>query len=59
MFTIVNFMEKNVLEMIEYPREGILSKEISKDDKLDMGLFCMVKGTVMRSEEHTSELQSH
>ena len=52
MFTIVNFMEKNVLEMIEYPREGILSKEISKDDKLDMGLFCMVKGTVM--SDHTS-----
>ena len=52
MFTIVNFMIKNIKEMIEYPREGILSKEISKDDKLDMGLFCMAKGTIM--SDHTS-----
>ncbi len=52
MFTIVNFMVKNIKEMIEYPREGILSKEISKDDKLDLGLFCMAKGTVMG--DHTS-----
>lgn len=52
MFTIVNLMVKDIKEMIEYPREGILSKEISKDDKLDMGLFCMAAGTVM--SDHTS-----
>ena len=52
MFTIVNLMFKDIKEMIEYPREGILSKEISKDGKLDMGLFCMAKGTVM--SDHTS-----
>ncbi|MBT6689828.1 cupin domain-containing protein [archaeon] len=43
---------KNIKEMIEYPREGILSKEICKDDKLDLGLFCMAAGTVMG--DHTS-----
>ncbi len=52
MFTIVNFMFKDIKKMIEYPREGILSKEISKDSKLDLGLFCMAKGTVM--SDHTS-----
>ncbi len=45
-------MIKNILEMIEYPQEGILSKEIIKNDKLDMGLFCMAKGTEM--SDHTS-----
>ena len=45
-------MAKNIMEMIEYPREGLLSKEISKDEKLDLGLFCMAKGTVMG--DHTS-----
>ena len=52
MLTIVNFMEKNILEMIEYPKEGILSKEILKNDKVDLGLFCMAKGTEM--SDHTS-----
>ena len=52
MLTIVNFMEKNILGMIEYPREGILSKEILKNDKVDIGLFCMAKGTEMSN--HTS-----
>lgn len=45
-------MEKNIKEMIEYPREGILSKEIIKNDKVDIGLFCMAAGTEMG--DHTS-----
>lgn len=45
-------MEKNIKEMIEYPREGILSKEIVKNDKIDVGLFCMTAGTEM--SDHTS-----
>jgi quercetin dioxygenase-like cupin family protein len=43
---------KNIKEMIEYPQEGILSKEILKNDKVDIGLFCMAKGTEMSN--HTS-----
>jgi nitric oxide dioxygenase len=50
--TIVNVMTKDIKEMIEYPSEGILSKEICKDEKFDMGLFCMAAGTVM--SDHTS-----
>lgn len=45
-------MFKNIKEMIEYPREGILSKELIKNDKVDIGLFCMAKGTEM--SDHTS-----
>tara|TARA_Y100000310_G_C20686953_1_gene819642 strand:- start:233 stop:532 length:300 start_codon:yes stop_codon:yes gene_type:complete len=45
-------MEKNLKEMIEYPAEGILSKEIVKQDGLDVGLFCMAAGTEM--SDHTS-----
>ena len=45
-------MEKNIKEMIEYPEEGILSKELIKNEKADIGLFCMAKGTEMSN--HTS-----
>jgi nitric oxide dioxygenase len=45
-------MEKNIKEMIEYPEEGILSKELIKNEKTDIGLFCMAKGTEMSN--HTS-----
>jgi nitric oxide dioxygenase len=45
-------MTKNIKEMIEYPKEGIISKKILNNDKTDIGLFCMAKGTVM--SEHTS-----
>jgi len=40
---------------IEYPREGILSKEIIKTEKSDITLFCMAKGT--KISEHTSTKQ--
>ena len=45
-------MEKNIKELIEYPKEGVLSKEIYKDKKLNVTLFCMAKNTEM--SEHTS-----
>jgi len=43
---------KKIQELIEYPREGIISKKFVKEDGLDVGLFCMAKGTEM--SEHTS-----
>jgi len=48
-------MDKNILNMIEYSDEGVLSKVISKTDKLDVTLFCMSKGTNI--SEHTSTKQ--
>lgn len=48
-------MNKNIKELIEYPKEGILSKELVKDEKQDVGLFCMAKGTEIG--EHTSKKQ--
>ena len=46
---------KNVKELIEYPSEGIISKNIVKEDGFDVGLFCMAKGTEMSN--HTSVKQ--
>ena len=46
-------MEKNVNDMIEYPEEGIISKTIIKNNRTDIGLFCMAAGTEM--SEHTSK----
>jgi quercetin dioxygenase-like cupin family protein len=45
-------MDKNIKQMIEYPKEGVLSKEIIKDKKLNVTLFCMAKNTEI--SEHTS-----
>ncbi|MDO8667716.1 MAG: cupin domain-containing protein [bacterium] len=45
-------MIKKISELIEYPKEGILSKDIVKNDKLNITLFCMAKGTEI--SEHTS-----
>ena len=45
-------MVKNLNEMVEYPEQGILSKELIKTDKQEATLFCMAKGTAM--SEHTS-----
>ncbi|HLD54833.1 MAG TPA: cupin domain-containing protein [Candidatus Nanoarchaeia archaeon] len=47
--------EKQILEMIEYPKQGVLSKEIFKNDKIDCTLFCMASGT--KISEHTSTKQ--
>lgn len=51
LLTIVNKM-KNIKELIEYPSEGILSKEVLNSDKSDVTLFCMASGTEIG--EHTS-----
>ena len=45
-------MEKNVNKMLEYPKEGIISKTLVKNDKIEIGLYCMTAGTEM--SEHTS-----
>jgi len=45
-------MNKNIKEMIEYPKEGILTKEIVKDKKANVTLFCMAKNSELG--EHTS-----
>lgn len=47
-------MKKNIKELIEYPEQGILSKQIIKG-KLDVTLFCMAKNTEL--DEHTSTKQ--
>jgi nitric oxide dioxygenase len=38
--------------LVEYPKEGILSKDILKTGKVSMTLFCMGKGAELT--EHTS-----
>ena len=45
-------MNKNILEMIEYPKEGILSKDLIKTNKQNISLFCMSSNSEM--SEHTS-----
>lgn len=48
-------MEKNwqnYKELIEYPRSGVLSKVLLKNDKTNITLFCMAQGTDIG--EHTS-----
>ena len=48
-------LDKNILEMIEYPKQGVLSKEIFRNEKTDCTLFCMASGT--KISEHTSTKQ--
>ena len=43
---------KQLREIIEYPKGGVLSKELIKGDKINLTLFCMAKGTEI--SEHTS-----
>lgn len=45
-------MNEQINKLIEYSKKGILSKDIMKNDKLNITLFCMAKGTAM--SEHTS-----
>jgi len=50
--------EKNtgsIKEMVEYPKEGVLSKDIVKTKRNNVSLFCMAAGTEMG--EHTSTKQ--
>jgi quercetin dioxygenase-like cupin family protein len=48
-------MERNIIDMIEYPEKGVLSKKISEDEKVEMSLFCMAAGTDIGN--HTSTKQ--
>ncbi|MFH1358297.1 MAG: cupin domain-containing protein [archaeon] len=50
-------MERKINNMIEYPKEGVLSKDIIKNEKLNVSLFCMAKGTDIG--DHTSTKQGH
>ncbi|OGI12398.1 hypothetical protein A3K64_01035 [Candidatus Micrarchaeota archaeon RBG_16_36_9] len=43
---------KNLKELVEYPKEGILSKVLLKTGKIDITLFSMAKGAEL--SEHTS-----
>jgi len=45
-------LNKNIKDLIEYPKQGIISKTILKKDDLDIGLFCMASETEM--SQHTS-----
>ena len=46
---------KNIKELIEYPKEGILSKELFAGENFEATLFCLAKGA--RISEHTSTRQ--
>lgn len=48
-------MNKNISSLIEYPKEGVLSKDIIKNKDLNVTLFCMAKSTDI--SEHTSTKQ--
>jgi nitric oxide dioxygenase len=43
---------KQIKKLIEYPKSGIISKEIFKTNKFDATLFCMAKDTDI--SDHTS-----
>ncbi|NQU78994.1 cupin domain-containing protein [Candidatus Woesearchaeota archaeon] len=45
-------IDKNIQDMIEYPKEGVLSKEVYRDDTFNTDLFCMAAGKEI--SEHTS-----
>ena len=45
-------MNKNILNQIEYPSEGILSKDIFNEDGLNVSLFIMAKNSNISN--HTS-----
>jgi nitric oxide dioxygenase len=46
---------KNIKGMIEYPKEGILSKQIFKSKALDATLFCMTGGSELSKHTSTRE----
>ena len=48
-------MIEKINELIEYPKKGVLSKDITRNNKLNITLFCMAKGTDI--SEHTSTKQ--
>src|SRR3989338_4327996 len=48
-------MNEKILELIAYSPKGILSKVITKNDKLNVTLFCLAQKTEI--SEHTSTKQ--
>jgi len=48
---MINF-NQNIKSLIEYPKTGIISKDLGETEKYDSTLFCMAAGTKM--SEHTS-----
>ncbi len=48
-------MNKDIRKLIEYSKKGITSKEIIKNGKVSVDLFCMAAGTEM--SKHTSTKQ--
>ena len=48
-------MNKNIKNLIEYPKEGILSKDLIRTNKINVSLFCMAKRT--KISEHTTTKQ--
>lgn len=46
---------KNIIRHIEYPQEGILSKDIFKTEIMDISLFNMAKGAEMSKHTSTKE----
>jgi len=43
---------KDITELISYTKDGIISKELVREEHLNVTLFCMSKGSEMT--EHTS-----
>lgn len=48
-------MHEKITDLIEYSKKGILSKEIVKNNKLNVTLMCMAANTEL--SEHTSTRQ--
>ncbi|MBI5332259.1 MAG: cupin domain-containing protein [Candidatus Aenigmarchaeota archaeon] len=48
-------MHKNIKQMIEYPKQGIMSKTIFRDCRKDISLFCMTKGSEMSQHSSSRE----
>ena len=46
---------KNINKLIDYPEDGIVSKELVKTDKNNVTLFCMGKGTEISDHTSTKE----
>jgi len=46
-------------KLISYSEGGIISKEVFKSEKLELGLYCMAKGTVMSEHTSTREVIVH
>ena len=48
----INNDDKKLKDLIDYSKDGILSKKLIKNENIDVTLFCMAGGTEL--SEHTS-----